>query len=88
MENRFAWPTLCPQARQGRTTVVVAHRLSTIQNADMIYVLQEGEMMESGSHAQLMEQGGLYHQLVTLQQIANEEGVDVDTSGNNECLSK
>ena len=68
--------------------MVVAHRLSTIQNADMIYVLQEGEMMESGSHAQLMEQGGLYPQLVTLQQIANEEGVDVDTSGNNECLSK
>ena len=67
---------------------MVAHRLSTIQNVDMIYVLQEGELMESGSHAQLMEQGGLYHQLVTLQQVANEEGVDVDTSGNNECLPK
>lgn len=39
--------------------------------------------MESGSHPQLMEKGGLYHQLVTLQQIANEEGDDLDPSGNN-----
>ena len=49
----------------------------------MIYVLQEGQLMESGSHSQLMEKGGLYHQLVTLQQIANEEGDDLDPSGNN-----
>ena len=67
--------------------MVVAHRLSTIQNADVIYVLEEGGLAESGSHSQLMEQGGRYHQLVTLQQIAQEEGEDADTSGNNESQS-
>ena len=60
--------------------MVVAHRLSTIQNADVIYVLQDGELAESGSHAELMEKTGLYHQLVTLQQIAGKDE-EADTSG-------
>ncbi|KAK7093853.1 ATP-dependent translocase ABCB1-like [Littorina saxatilis] len=68
------------KARQGRTTVVVAHRLSTIQNADVIYVLNGGELAESGSHSELMERGGLYHQLVTLQQIVNQNDEAADTS--------
>ncbi|XP_076472510.1 ATP-dependent translocase ABCB1-like isoform X2 [Babylonia areolata] len=68
------------KAREGRTTVVVAHRLSTIQNADVINVLQEGELMERGTHSELMEQGGLYHQLVKLQHIAGKETKDGDTS--------
>lgn len=64
------------KARKGRTTIVVAHRLSTIQNADVIYVLQDGGVAESGSHSELMEKGGLYHQLVTLQKIAFDENSD------------
>ncbi|XP_076472534.1 ATP-dependent translocase ABCB1-like [Babylonia areolata] len=68
------------KAREGRTTVVVAHRLSTIQNADVINVLQEGELMERGTHSELMEQGGLYHQLVKLQHIAGKETKDGDTA--------
>jgi subfamily B ATP-binding cassette protein MsbA len=49
-----------------RTTFVVAHRLSTIQRADRILVLNKGRLVESGTHAELMEQGGLYHYLYTL----------------------
>ena len=55
------------QARQGRTTIVIAHRLSTVQNADLIAVIQEGMIVEKGSHDELMNIDGLYRQLVTLQ---------------------
>ncbi|GJM85234.1 hypothetical protein PR202_ga01667 [Eleusine coracana subsp. coracana] len=56
----------------GRTSVVVAHRLSTIQNCDMIYVLDNGVVVEKGTHATLMSKGfsGTYFGLVTLQQGA------------------
>ena len=55
------------QARQGRTTIVIAHRLSTVQNADLIAVIQEGTIVEKGRHDELMNIDGLYRQLVTLQ---------------------
>ena len=48
---------------KGRTTLVVAHRLSTIKNADEIAVISEGRIAEQGSHAALMEQNGIYAQL-------------------------
>ncbi|MHC1759695.1 MAG: ABC transporter ATP-binding protein [Negativicutes bacterium] len=51
----------------GRTTFVIAHRLSTIQRADSILVLEKGRMVECGSHAQLLEGGGLYSKLYSLQ---------------------
>jgi subfamily B ATP-binding cassette protein MsbA len=51
---------------KGRTTFVVAHRLSTIQRADRILVLDKGKLVEEGSHAQLMERKGLYYYLYTI----------------------
>jgi subfamily B ATP-binding cassette protein MsbA len=49
--------------RRGRTTFVIAHRLSTIRSADQILVLDQGEIVERGTHAQLMERGGIYRRL-------------------------
>ena len=50
-----------------RTTVAIAHRLSTIKNADMIYVIHEGEIVESGTHDELMKNDGYYHKLHDMQ---------------------
>jgi ATP-binding cassette subfamily B protein len=47
----------------GRTTLVVAHRLSTIRGADAIHVIDEGRVRESGTHAELVRQGGMYAEL-------------------------
>jgi subfamily B ATP-binding cassette protein MsbA len=50
-----------------RTTLVIAHRLSTIEHADRIVVLDAGRVVEQGSHAQLLAQGGTYARLHALQ---------------------
>ena len=51
----------------GRTTIIIAHRLSTIRNADKIVVLNAGRIMQCGTHDELMEQQGIYHDLYTTQ---------------------
>lgn len=55
------------ELRRDRTTLVIAHRLSTVQNADQIAVLDKGRVMEIGTHTQLLKQGGLYAQLHAMQ---------------------
>ncbi|KAL4777234.1 P-loop containing nucleoside triphosphate hydrolase protein [Aspergillus nidulans var. acristatus] len=57
-------------AARGRTTVAVAHRLSTIQRADVIYVLANGRIAEEGTHAELLRRRGHYYDLVNLQSLA------------------
>lgn len=52
---------------KGRTSIVIAHRLSTTQNADRIVVLNEGEIVETGTHSELMMLGGLYNKLFNMQ---------------------
>ena len=51
----------------GKTSFVVAHRLSTIQHADKIIVLQKGEILESGTHQELLKKKGYYYNLYRLQ---------------------
>lgn len=60
------------KAKKGRTTLIVAHRLSTIKNADVIVVLDEGKIVEQGSHAGLLKKNGLYAKLWRLQGASEE----------------
>ena len=58
---------------ENRTSVVIAHRLSTIQNADKIIVMHRGEIRETGTHNELLQQGGIYHRLYQLQYKGQEK---------------
>ncbi|CZR68534.1 related to multidrug resistance protein [Phialocephala subalpina] len=60
-------------ASKGRTTIAIAHRLSTVQNADVIYVLDGGVVVESGDHSSLMEKRGRYFELVRMQGLKGKE---------------
>jgi ABC-type multidrug transport system fused ATPase/permease subunit len=55
------------ELKQGRTTIIIAHRLSTIRGADKILVLEEGQVVECGTHAHLLSQNGLYARLYVTQ---------------------
>ncbi|KAH8889353.1 P-loop containing nucleoside triphosphate hydrolase protein [Thozetella sp. PMI_491] len=57
------------KAAKGRTTIAVAHRLSTIQKADIIYVFDQGRVVEQGTHSELMKKNGRYAELVNLQSL-------------------
>jgi ATP-binding cassette subfamily B protein len=56
--------------QEGRTTIAIAHRLSTLRDADVLAVIDQGEMKEYGTHEELMKLEGVYHKLYTLQQEA------------------
>ena len=67
------------RTRKLRTTIIVAHRLTTVQNADIILCIEEGKVVEVGSHSELMKKGGLYSELVDTQFKHAQKG-------NKECL--
>jgi ATP-binding cassette subfamily B multidrug efflux pump len=72
-ETEEAIQVALEKMRKGRTTIAIAHRLSTIQDADLILVLHQGEIVERGTHQELLTQEGLYHKMYLLQQGAHQE---------------
>src|SRR5439155_7160220 len=66
-ESERAVQAALEELMQGRTTICIAHRLSTIQKADLIVVMADGRIVESGTHATLMQSGGVYSKLYELQ---------------------
>ncbi|WP_462134271.1 ATP-binding cassette domain-containing protein [Slackia piriformis] len=66
-------------AERGKTVVMISHRLSSVEQADAIYVMQDGCVVQRGSHAQLMEEGGVYRRMVEqqreLERFAQDKGV-------------
>ncbi len=81
--------TLVQQALEsfstGRTTLVIAHRLSTIQNADRVLVLQDGAIVEQGTHAELLAHGGVY---LDLYQRQFDDAVAGDTVASDDAAGK
>lgn len=55
---------------KGRTSIVIAHRLSTVHNADKIIVIDHGRIAEQGTHEELMARGGIYSKLIEMQSVA------------------
>lgn len=57
------------EVRRGKTTITIAHRISTVQHSDYIYVLDQGKLVEEGTHSELVELNGIYRQMVIKQQL-------------------
>jgi ATP-binding cassette subfamily B protein len=68
-ENEELVQTALSQALSGRTSIVIAHRLSTVMNADQILVLENGLIRERGKHEELVQAGGLYSELFARQDL-------------------
>ena len=79
-ESEFYVQAALNEVMVGRTTIIIAHRLSTVLHADMIVVLDQGRIVARGTHAQLLAHSGLYQRLCELQFDAPEEarGLPID----------
>uniref|UniRef100_A0A8C4WUK3 ATP binding cassette subfamily B member 4 n=1 Tax=Gopherus evgoodei TaxID=1825980 RepID=A0A8C4WUK3_9SAUR len=71
-ESESVVQTALDKAREGRTTIVIAHRLSTVRNADLIAAFEDGVITEQGTHHELMKRNGIYCKLVNMQTIGTE----------------
>lgn len=67
ISERYVKQALDNLAKQGKTIIVIAHRLSTVKNADMIVVIDDGKVVETGTHRELFKNGGMYNRLWTEQ---------------------
>jgi ATP-binding cassette subfamily B (MDR/TAP) protein 1 len=67
-------------AETGRTTIIIAHRLATVRNADRIIVMKDGRMQEEGQHEALVQANGVYAELVQAQQFEKRGGVSTAPS--------
>jgi subfamily B ATP-binding cassette protein MsbA len=76
-ESEAAIQIALARLRRGRTTIVIAHRLSTVRDADLVVVMDAGRAVESGSHAELLERNGVYARLVRSQILAEPSPVQV-----------
>jgi ATP-binding cassette subfamily C protein CydC len=68
-ENEFSIQKALKKLRQGKTTVIVAHRVSTIMSADRVIVLNKGRVMQTGKHDELIQQDGFYKDIIQMQQF-------------------
>ena len=68
------------KAREGRTSIVIAHRLSTVYSADCIVVIKGGKVAEQGTHSELLAMKGIYYKLNRFQMLASEGAGEQDTS--------
>ncbi|NXH11658.1 MDR3 protein, partial [Bucco capensis] len=74
--NAYDFIMKLPNVRRGRTTLVIAHRLATVRNADLIAAVENGVITEQGTHQQLMEQKGAYYKLVEMQASGAEHQLE------------
>ncbi|KAL8570227.1 hypothetical protein ACOMHN_029927 [Nucella lapillus] len=65
------------KAREGRTCIVIAHRLTTVQNADLIALIQNGRVQETGTHSQLLASKGAYYNLLQTQQASEDHSIQL-----------
>ncbi|MGA0543953.1 ABC transporter ATP-binding protein [Brevundimonas sp. VNH65] len=78
-ESEAAVQTALERLMQGRATLTIAHRLSTVRNADRIYVIEAGRVVEQGDHASLVAQGGLYARLARQQSLDGAPAIEAVT---------
>ena len=76
------------KARLGRTTIIVAHRLSTIRNADLIFAFDKGKVAEFGSHDELMAKQEIYYNLVITQETVKKDEDQEEEDDDNEKKEK
>jgi ABC-type multidrug transport system fused ATPase/permease subunit len=72
-ESEAVIQTAIRKILKGRTSIIVAHRLSTIRTVDRILVVQKGRISESGTHEELLAKGGIYESLYELQSLSEEK---------------